>query len=247
MIVPLLRLDGVSLTFTRGDRHYLSVLAKASLDVQAGELIAVFASRAEGKSTLLRVAAGFDRPDDGRVLFDGEDLWRAGDRRRSAIISRQVAFVQHRRPDLDLTARELLSLPLMRRHGKRTARMLADKVLLEAGISECGTQRWDSMADHERIRLTLARGIACGPRLLLIDDLMNALSVTDDTARLLRTLADERFMAVVLTVSDMHATAWCDRVVSLAGGKLIVADEGSESVEGTVIEFPADPRRRASP
>ena len=247
-MAPLLRLERVSLTLMRGRRHYVPVLAEVSLDVHAGELLAIFAARAEGKTTLLRVAAGFDRPDQGRVLFNGEDLWHVGDRGRSALLGGQIALVEHRRPDLDLTARELVALPLMRHHGRRGARLLADEVLRHVGIAECALQRWESMADYERALLTLSRGVARSPRLLLIDDVMNGLGlgVSDRTGRLLRGLAEERQMSVVMSVPDLHATAWCDRVASLAGGALVVPDEDDDRPDGTVIEFPGDSRWRAS-
>lgn len=249
MSTPILRLERVSLTLVRGRRHYVPVLAEVSLDVHAGEMLAVFAARAGGKTTLLRVAAGFDRPDNGRVLFDGEDLWRVGDRGRSALLGCGIALVEHRRPDLDLTARDLVALSSMRDHGRRSARSMAEEALERVGIPECALQRWDSLADYERALLTLARGIARNPRLLVVDDVMSGLGlgVSDRTGRLLRRLAEESQMSVLMSVTDMHATTWCDRVASLAGGELIVASEGDDGPDGTVIEFPMSSRLRASP
>ncbi len=72
----LLSLRGVGLGFRRG-RGRLRVLADASLEVRAGEIVAVVGSRGEGKTTLLEVAAGILPPDEGRVRFGGVELTRA--------------------------------------------------------------------------------------------------------------------------------------------------------------------------
>lgn len=73
--MSVLGLRGVCLSFSRGRRHMVRVLVDVSLEVGVGEAVAVLAQRAQGKTTLLRVAAGMVRPDRGGVYFDGEDLW----------------------------------------------------------------------------------------------------------------------------------------------------------------------------
>lgn len=244
----LLELRRVSLTFLRGARRFAPVLAEVTLDVHAGEQVAVLGPHAEGKTTLLRVAAGFERPDDGHVLFEGRDLWEMSDRRRSALLAGGMALVDHRRPDLDLTVRELVALPVLRRGRRREAFAAADGVLARLGLSECAEQRWESLADHERALLTVARGVVSEPRLLLVDDLLVGLGLgsADEVGRLVRDVALERGMAMLMSVSEAGSTAWCDRVASLAGGRLVLPAR-AEPQRGRLIEFPVDPRRRASP
>lgn len=220
----LLALSGVSLVFQRGGRHYTRVLADVDLELHAGELLAVLAQRAQGKTTLLRVAAGVTRPDQGSVRFDGVDLWELSDRGRSALLGGEVALLEHRRPELDLRAIELVALPLLRRMGRRSAYEHAERVLARVGLAECGAQRWESLSDSERALLTLARGLAREPRLLLIDDLMAGLGIgaSEQVGRLLRELAGEGSLAVLMTVPDAGSTSWCDRVATLGGGELLV-------------------------
>jgi predicted ABC-type transport system involved in lysophospholipase L1 biosynthesis ATPase subunit len=244
----LLCMRNVWLSFPRGRHRAVCVLADVSLDVHVDELVAVLAMRAHGKTTLLRVAAGADRPDRGNVRFCGRDLWELPDGQHARLLARQIGFVEHRKPDLDLPALDLLALPLLRRCGRRKAYARARGVLERVGLGGCWSQRWETLADWERALLTLARGIACGPRLLLLDDLMVRLGIgaTEELGRLLRGLVEEQGFAVLMSVSDTYATTWCDRVATLAGGTLLVSPPSSPGCEPNVIDFPAETPRRAS-
>ena len=71
----------------------LEVLRGVTLDVEAGETLAITGMSGAGKSTLLHVLGGLDRPTAGRVLYRGRDLYAAGDRERSAIRARKIGFV----------------------------------------------------------------------------------------------------------------------------------------------------------
>lgn len=242
---PLLSLHEVSLSFVRGRRHVVRILENTSLDVYAGELVAVFAQRAQGKTSLLRVAAGAEIPQRGRVLFDGQDLHKLSDKRRSALWAGEVGWVENRRPDVDLAVGDLVALPLLRKHDRRQAYASAREALERVRLRDRESQHWDTLAEWERALLTLAARLACRPRLLLVDDLMVRLGIgaTEELGRLLRGLVEEYGFAVLMSVSDTHATTWCDRVATLAGGRLIVAPTAPP--EGNVIEFDA-PRRASS-
>lgn len=242
----LLALRDVSLTFWRG-RHAVSVLQGVSLDIAAGELVAVLAQPAQGKSTLLEVAAGAQRPDAGQVIFDDVDLWKQSERRRGKLLASDICLLSNDRPGVDLVARELVALPLLRDCSRRDAYAQADDALQRVGLTQCAAQRWDSLADSERALLILARGLARDPRLLLIDDLMVGLSLSssEHVGRLLRAITEECGFAVLTSVTGAHATVWCNRVGSLAGGRLQLADEVVPSPEGTVVDFARTSRRAA--
>lgn len=223
----------------------MSVLANASLDVDAGELVAVLAQRAQGKTTLLRVAAGMDRPARGEVLFKGEDLCRLSDRRRSSLLRHQIGFAEPIGPDIDLPVLAHVAFPLLASLSKKDAYGRARVALERVGAQECADQLWSSLADSERTLAALAQAIVRRPELLLVDDLTATLELgeTERTGRLLRSIANEDGLAVLMSVSDADATTWFDRVASLAGGELLVAPS---EMDENVIDFPSDPSWRAS-
>jgi predicted ABC-type transport system involved in lysophospholipase L1 biosynthesis ATPase subunit len=243
---PVLSLRGVSLNFPRGRRHVVSVLADVSLDLHTGESVTVLARRSQGKTSLLRVAAGMERPDRGSVTFAGEDVWRLSDRRRSRLLGSEIGLVERAAPHLDVPVLTGVALPLLDRHGRRGAYAQAKSALAYVGASECARQRWGELADSERALVALAHGIAREPRLLLVDDLAATLGIEEraDIAELLGALAAERGVAVLLCAGDSGPTPTCDRVASLGGGELLVSPAMPAS--GTnVLDFPGQQRRRA--
>jgi putative ABC transport system ATP-binding protein len=244
---PVLSLRGVSLSFPRGRRHVVRVLADVSLDLHAGESVTVLARRSQGKTSLLRVAAGMERPDRGSVTFAGEDVWRLSDRRRSRLLGSEIGLVERAAPHLDVPVLTGVALPLLDRHGRRGAYARAKRALAHVGASECARQRWGELADSERALVALAHGIAREPRLLLVDDLAATLGIEEhaDIAELLGALAAEQGIAVLLCAGDSGPTPNCDRVASLGGGELILAP--ATRVDGAnVLDFPGQQRRRAS-
>jgi putative ABC transport system ATP-binding protein len=204
-----------------------------SLDVYAGEVVAVLAQRAQGKTSLLRVAAAMERPDRGSVLFAGEDMWRKTDahgrrarRRRGAprSLDAPIALVRLAAPDVDVPLGEGIALPLMGSHSARRARELARGALEEVGAGECASRRWSDLSDGERARVAIAQGISRDPKVLLVDDLTATLglSETEEVAMLLHALAAARGLGVLMGVGDARATRWSERVATLAGGALML-------------------------
>ncbi len=251
--MSVLSLRDVCLSFPRGRRHVVRVLADVSLEVDTGEVLAVLAQRAQGKTSLLRIAAGIERPDRGSVYFGGEDLWGFSERRRSRLLGGQIGWVGPTAPDLDVPMLANVALPLFAAYGKRDAYARARTALARVGARECEEQSWGSLADWERALVAVAQGIAREPKLLLVDDLTISLGLgeADDVTRLLDTLAKEQGFAVLMSVSDAGATGWSGRVATLAGGELLEAPRPPAEL-GKIIDFPGarpgdrDPRHGIS-
>ncbi len=243
--MSVLVLGGVCLSFPRGRRHLVRVLADVSLEVAAGEVVSVLAQRAQGKTTLLRVAAGMVRPDRGVVCFDGEDVWALPDRRRSRLLGREIGLVGGEAPALDVPVLESVALPLSIASGGRGAQARAMAALERVGARECAEQLWDSLADWERALVALAHGIVREPKLLLVDDLTVSLGLeeTDQVTRMLAELAREQGFGVLMCVSDADATGWSTRIGSLAGGELLLSPPPPQ--QNTVIDFPLNAATRS--
>ncbi|HEV3318228.1 MAG TPA: ABC transporter ATP-binding protein [Solirubrobacteraceae bacterium] len=240
----LLSLRDVWLSYPRGRRHVVRVLMDVSLDVYAGEVVAVLAQRAQGKTSLLRVAAGMERPDRGSVRFAGEDMWRSAHthgrarRRRPRPLNAPIALVRPAPPDVDVPVGEGIALPLTGAHSGHQARELARRALEEVGVRECAPRRWSDLSDGERARVTIAQGIARDPRVLLVDDLTSTLGLgdTEEVSMLLHSLAVTRELGVLVGVGDVQATRWSERVATLAGGELLL--EPAPAAPANVVNFP---------
>jgi ABC-type methionine transport system ATPase subunit len=224
--MSVLSLTGVCLSFPRGRRHVIRVLADVTLQLDAGEIVAVLAQRAQGKTSLLRV---------------------------SRLLGGQIGWVGPAVPDLDMPMLANVALPLLAAYGKREAYRRATGALERVGARECAQQFWESLADWERALVAIAQGIAREPKLLLVDDLTLSLGLgeTEQITRLLDTLASEQGFAVLMSVSDAGATGWSGRVATLAGGELLESPR-SPMDQGNIIDFPGvkaparDPRHGIS-
>lgn len=244
-------LRGVWLSYPRGRRHVVRVLMDVSLEVHPGEVVAVLVQRAQGKTSLLRVAAGMERPDRGTVFFAGEDMWRSPGvrnrrmlRRRLRPLSVPIVLVRPVAPEVDVPVGEGIALPLTNVHRRRDARELAERALREVGAGECAQRRWVDLSDGERARVAIAQGISRDPKILLVDDLTATLGLgdTEEIAMLLHSLAAERGLGVLMGVGDARATRWSDRLATLAGGALMLEPSSPARAPAraypNVVEFP---------
>jgi ABC-type methionine transport system ATPase subunit len=240
----LLSLDGVSLHYQRGRRHAVVVLAGVSLEVWAGEVVCVWGQRGRGKSTLMRVAAGFEEPVEGRVSVEGTDVWGLSDRQRLRLLSRSVGWVTNAVPELDVPVLEHVAIPLKVALGTDVAAGRARDALERVGAGDCREQRWGSLSDAERALVALARAIVREPRLLVVDDLTAMLKgrEADEVTRLLAALAQERELGVLVSVSSLEEAAWSERVATLSSGELLVPDSDPRRRRSKVVDFPGADR-----
>jgi ABC-type lipoprotein export system ATPase subunit len=234
----LLSLDAVSKSYWRGPSE-VRVLAGASLEVPAGELVAVWGKRGAGKTTLLRIAAGLETPDRGSVRFRDEDLSRLSESEHARLMREEVGWVRRAGPSSDLAMIDYVALPLLIDHGQRGAHGRASEALRRVGMSECAGQRWSSLSDGERVLVAIAHGIARAPRLLLVDDPTANLGLREreEVLQLLLSLVQETNLAVLMTVPDMPAAMRSHQLRALSGGRLLMAEPPPQR-DGNVLDFP---------
>jgi putative ABC transport system ATP-binding protein len=240
----LLRLSNVCKAYARGERR-LRVLANLSLVVQPGELVAIVGSRGEGKTTLLQIAAGIERPDRGAVYFQGRDLTALSDRARSALLGGPICWAARSGPGLRLQVRDSVAMPLAIGRGRRSRQILeeVEDALERVGASACAQRLWSELSDWEQVLVGFARVIVARPRLLVLDDLFEGLGIgrLREASQWLRTLSDELSCGVLMSASDAEGTLLADRVWSLVGGGLELMS--GRPVDAEVIEFPGVQRR----
>lgn len=241
----LLSLEAVSKSYWRGSTE-VRVLTGASLDVNAGEFVAVWGKRGAGKTTLLRIAAGLEAPNSGMIRFDGDDLSTLSEGAHARLMREQIGWVRRAGPRSELRMLDYVALPLLIEHGQRRAHRRASEALRRVGMAECTGQRWNSLSDGERALVAIAHGIVRAPRLLLVDDPTANLGVREreEVMELLRALVEETDLAVLITVPDMPAAMRSHQLRALSGGRLLAPPVAPEPLAdtGNVIDFPGSER-----
>ncbi len=214
--MSLLTLEHATKRFSSGQRETVA-LRDVSLDLAAGECVAVYGLRRSGRTTLLRVAAGMLPLDAGAACFDGRDLARRG----AASLGIEIGYCN---PVFDPaqggTIADHVAVALLARGaGRLRARARADAALAHVGLSGCANLGPRDLHPEELVRAGIARAIVTSPRLLLLDEPTNGVDVLERDAilTLVRSLADDG-AAVLMTVGEPVAGA--DRVLALDGGEL---------------------------
>src|ERR1700754_2918706 len=149
--MPLLRLESISKSFWRGSTE-IPVLRDVSLDVESGEMVAVYGNRNAGKTTLLKAAAGFEPLDSGRVTFAGEELARMSRRRFTRLHRDEIGWVEHAGPrSYGLSMRAYVAMPLLGEMRASQAQRRAGSALADVGAEDCADQRWEELSDAARM------------------------------------------------------------------------------------------------
>lgn len=235
--MTLLSLDGVTKRFARGYRE-VEALAGVELDVEAGDFVAIWGGSRSGKTTLLRVAAGIEVPDGGRVVFDEHDLAALSRRARARLLLTDIGCVwQTGRITRGLSVLDHVALPRFKQRSHRHARHDAHEMLERVGVPQAATARWHELTDSERTRVALAHALIRRPRLLLADEPTANLNMIerDQVLGILRSAAEEAGVAIVMTAPDAPNLLQSHRLMSLDDGRLI---KPSSEQRGTLIDFP---------
>jgi len=216
-----------------------TVLNDVSLHVQTGELIALLGPSGCGKTTLLRILAGLERPDEGKILLHGNEVT---DRQ---ITDRRVGFVfQHYALFRHMTVSENVSfglrvLPHAQRPSPEQIQKKVDELLALVQLQAMADRYPNQLSGGQRQRVALARALAVEPKMLLLDEPFGALDtkVRKELRRWLRRLHDELHITSILVTHDQEeALEAADRVVVMHQGHIEQTGTPEE-----VYEHPATP------
>ena len=169
--VPLLLAEDVEKDYRSGP-EVVHVLRGASLEVRAGEVVALVGASGVGKSTLLHLFGALDRPSRGRVLFDGADLFSRSEAELVRYRRHEVGFVfQFYNLLGEMSALENAMLPaLIARRSTSEARAQAADALAEVGLGDRLRHRPGELSGGEQQRVAIARALVNGPRAIIADE-----------------------------------------------------------------------------
>jgi putative ABC transport system ATP-binding protein len=203
------------------DGGTIRALDGVSLELDAGELVALTGPSGCGKSTLLNLIGALDRPDSGEIYVGGEDVTRLTDASRYRATT--VGFVfQFHNLMTTLTALENVQIPMLGQRARAEREDRARGLLAEVGLGAREQSRPPTLSGGERQRVAIARALANAPRLLLADEPTGALD-SETGAQildLLRGVRDARGTTILLVTNDDAVAAQADRVLRLRDGVL---------------------------
>ncbi|MDQ0952447.1 putative ABC transport system ATP-binding protein [Streptomyces phaeochromogenes] len=218
--VPILAARGIAKTHGR-----TRALRGASVELREGEILAVTGASGSGKSTLLHCLAGIVRPDEGSVVYAGQRLDRLPERRLSELRRTEFGVVfQFGQLIPELTALDNVALPLLLAGtSRKAAHERAGEWLERFGIRGQGELRPGEMSGGQAQRVSLARALVTGPRVVFADEPTGALDsfASEGVLSALAHTARESGTAVLLITHDAQVAAYADREVELRDGVVV--------------------------
>jgi sulfate transport system ATP-binding protein len=210
-----------------------------SLDIPAGQLVALLGPSGSGKTTLLRMIAGLEVPDSGTVLFHGEDTTGADVRERGVgFVFQHYALFGHMTV-FENVAFGLRVRPKAVRPGEAAIRAKVAELLALVQLDRLADRYPHQLSGGQRQRIALARALAVEPKVLLLDEPFGALDarVRRELRRCLRRLHEEMHVTSVFVTHDQEeAMEVADRIVLMNHGRI-----EQDGPPDEVYDHPASP------
>jgi putative ABC transport system ATP-binding protein len=237
--MTLLSARGLRKTYGRGDALVRAV-DDVSLDVEAGETLAIMGPSGCGKSTLLHLLGGLDRPDAGTIVLDGRQVDELTERGLARMRRDTVGFVFQAFHLMDeLTAVENVELPaLLAGRSPRTARRHALELLARTGLADRAKFLPSALSGGQRQRVAVARALASDPVIVLADEPTGNLD-SGATLEVLR-LFDDLHAAgqtLVIVTHDSRVAATADRLITMRDGAFIDETRLSGGTSGSLARL----------
>lgn len=220
----IIRAEGLARTFGRGSGA-VKVLKGVHLTIPEGNLIALKGRSGSGKTTLINLLGALDRPTEGSLTFDGEELTAMSDRRRDEV----------RRTKMGLIFQSFALFPLMSAYENvefvlrisgypaRDRKEAAERALEQVGLKPRMHHRPFELSGGEQQRTAIARAIAHKPKLLLADEPTAELDSKTGLhiIKLFRDLVTQSGISIVLTTHDPAIMEIVDQVYELEDGQIV--------------------------
>jgi lipoprotein-releasing system ATP-binding protein len=229
---PLIQVTGLRKTYQTA-RGALTLFDNLSLEVAAGEMVAIVGQSGAGKSTLLHILGALDAPSAGTVYCASTNVAALSAREAAAFRNRQIGYVWQFHYLLpEFTAQENVAMPLLARGMRKAEAMtLAANWLREVDLEDRGSHRPGELSGGEQQRVALARALVTSPRLLLADEPTGDLDGTTAgrVFELIERLHQGHGLTSILVTHNLELAGRCTRALRLENGRLARMGKGAES------------------
>jgi len=221
---PLLHIDTIYKDFEK-DSQIIHALRGISLQISKGESLSITGPSGAGKSTLLNIMGTLEPPSQGRVFFEGRNVYEMDEAGMNGIRNREIGFVfQFHHLLYEFNAIENAMVPaLISGYGKREAGEMASDILAQMGLRDRLFHRVGELSGGEQQRVAIARALIMGPKLLLADEPTGNLDKTtgEEITDLLLELNKSTGLALVIATHNLELARQMSQQLHLVDGRFV--------------------------
>ncbi|MBK5444669.1 MULTISPECIES: ABC transporter ATP-binding protein [Peribacillus] len=223
MMGDKLLFENVSKIYGEGDNK-VTALDNISLNVRAGEFVAIVGPSGSGKSTFLSIAGALLSPSKGRLLLNNEDITSLSSKELTRVRLEKIGFVfqsSNLVPYLTVRDQLLLISELIGKRDKKTVKK-ADELLSHLGLRHRADHLPEALSGGERQRVAIARSLMNDPEIILADEPTASLDSKRgrDVVEMLAHEVKSRNKAAIMVTHDERMLDLCDRVVNITDGRV---------------------------
>jgi len=219
----LLSTKALAKTYQLG-KNKVAIFENLTLEIKYGEMIAIVGPSGTGKSTLLHLLGGLDKPTQGSVFMDGFDICKLSDVDLAKVRNKDIGFVfqfHHLLPEFSAVENTMMPL-LVGGMTQKESFQLASSMLKQVGLGTRLEHRPGELSGGEAARVALARALVTKPKLLLADEPSGNLDsrTGEEIHQLLKQMHNECSLTSVIVTHNERLAAICSRVLHLEDGRL---------------------------
>ena len=219
----------------RVGRNKVRALNGVDLEIYRGEFCSIVGTSGSGKSTMLNMLAGLEKPTKGEVIISGEHLERMNENQLVKFRREHVGFIFQSFNLLGtMNAKENVALPLtFRGVSKKVREAKAVKMLKLVGLPKHMKHRPNEMSGGQQQRVGVARALVLDPEIIFADEPTGNLdsNTSAEVMRLMRKVVQEQNQTMVMVTHDNHLAGFADRIFHIIDGKIVKVEDRSEYKE----------------
>jgi len=220
--MAFIQVDNLRRQYGQGEARVVA-LNDVSLSIDQGAFVAVMGSSGSGKSTLLHLLGGVDKPDAGRVIIDGTDLYTLSETELTVFRRRRIGLIyQFFNLVPELTVEENILLPQLL-DGKAGDQQQLEELLAATGLSDRRRHLPSQLSGGQQQRVAIARALVNRPALVLADEPTGNLDTRNghEVMQLLRLANRDMGQTLVLITHDERIARQADRVLTIEDGRIV--------------------------